>query len=106
VWVAQDRGSASVDGAVLRPNAFVLRFFTPDADDRLLLVNLGCDLELTPAPEPLLAPPAGRSWQLAFSSEELAYGGSGTPAYDPREQGFALLGEAALLFRAAPGGEP
>ena len=31
-----------VDGAVLSPSAFVLRFFTPDhRDDRLLVVNLG-----------------------------------------------------------------
>ena len=30
-----------------------------DGDDRLLLVNLGADLDLTPLPEPLLAPPRG-----------------------------------------------
>ena len=32
-------------------------------DDRLLLVNLGTDLELSPIPEPLLAPPAGQAWR-------------------------------------------
>ncbi len=46
-----------VDGAVLAPEAFLLRFFGEKGDDRLLLVNLGRDLHLDPAPEPLLAPP-------------------------------------------------
>ncbi len=47
----------SMDGAVLGPEAFVLRFFGVYSDDRLLVVNLGSDLHLDPAPEPLLAPP-------------------------------------------------
>ncbi len=46
-----------VDGAVLGPDAFVLRFFAEDGDDRLLVMNLGRDLLFDPAPEPLLAPP-------------------------------------------------
>jgi len=48
-----------LDGAVLGPEAFILRYFAPDDQDRLLLVNLGRDLDLNPAPEPLLAPPRG-----------------------------------------------
>src|SRR5262252_2595893 len=47
-----------LDGAVLGREAFVLRFFGHEGPDRLLLVNLGADLVLDPAPEPLLAPPA------------------------------------------------
>ena len=39
-----------MDGAVLGAEAFVLRFFGEDGDDRLLLVNLGVDLHLDPAP--------------------------------------------------------
>ena len=56
-----------VDGAVLGPEAFVLRFFgergteRDGGADRLLVVNLGVDLALDPAPEPLLAPPAGHA---------------------------------------------
>ncbi len=34
-------------------------------DDRLLVVNLGVDLELNPAPEPLLAPPESKAWEKA-----------------------------------------
>ncbi len=48
-----------VDGAVLSSEAFVLRFFGGEGaagDERLLIVNLGIDLHLDPAPEPLLAP--------------------------------------------------
>ncbi len=69
----------ALDGAVLAPEALVLRFFGADGDDRLLLVNLGGDLPLTPAPEPLLAPPEGGAWRLLWSSEHPDYGGGGTP---------------------------
>ena len=68
-----------LDGAVLGPAAFVLRYFGKADDDRLLIVNFGADLHLDPAPEPLLAPPEGCCWQLLWSSEDPAYGGSGTP---------------------------
>jgi maltooligosyltrehalose trehalohydrolase len=69
----------SVDGAVLCTEAFVLRYFEPRGDDRLLIVNLGHDLDFRPAPEPLLAPPQDKIWQILWSSEDLKYGGSGTP---------------------------
>ncbi len=70
-----------VDGAVLSPHAFLLRFFAGDsgAGDRLLLVNLGPDLHLDYAPEPLLAPPDGCAWITVWSSEDWRYGGEGTP---------------------------
>src|SRR5262249_59534268 len=48
-------------------------------DDRLLIVNLGPEVELDVAPEPLLAPPAGLCWRLLWSSEDPRYGGGGTP---------------------------
>lgn len=67
-----------VDGAVLGPDAFVLRFFGSPADgDRLLLVNLGRTLHLDPAPEPLLAPPTQGAWRRVWGSDELRYGGPG-----------------------------
>lgn len=85
-----------LDGAVLSPDAFLLRFFG-DGGDRLLLVNLGADLDLRPAPEPLLAPPAGRRWQIIWSSESVRYGGQGTPALHPQGE-WHLPGEAAVLL--------
>jgi maltooligosyltrehalose trehalohydrolase len=64
-------------GAVLGPEAFVLRFFGEEHGDRLLLVNLGRDLHLSPAPEPLLAPPRTGAWELLWTSQDHRYRGSG-----------------------------
>src|SRR5262249_4743855 len=59
-----------LDGAVLGPEAFLLRFFDDEGGaDRLLLVNLGCDLTMNPVPEPLLAPPAEMLWRILWSSD-------------------------------------
>jgi maltooligosyltrehalose trehalohydrolase len=92
-----------VDGAVFGKDAFVLRFFAPDADDRLLIVNLGSSLALDVMPEPLLAPPAGREWRLRWSSEDPAYGGSGTPHLATTMEGWRLPGGSAMVF--APAGD-
>jgi maltooligosyltrehalose trehalohydrolase len=86
-----------VDGAVLGPQAFVLRYFAGGADDRLLLVNFGTDLYLDQAPEPLLAPPAGHAWGVRWSSEDRAYGGNGTPPPEAQD-GWRLPGEAAVVM--------
>jgi maltooligosyltrehalose trehalohydrolase len=87
-----------VDGAVLGPTAFVLRYFGDEGDDRLLLVNLGHDLELEIAPEPLLAPPEGKAWEVLWSSENPRYGGGGTPPVEV-EGAWRLPGEAAVVMR-------
>ena len=102
VFRAQRRGG--MDGAVLAPEAFVLRFFGTHHDDRLLVVNLGRDLHLNPAPEPLLAPPAGRRWQTLWSSEDPRYGGSGTPPLED-EANWHLPGRAAVVLRPVAGAE-
>jgi maltooligosyltrehalose trehalohydrolase len=89
----------AVDGAVLADNAFVLRFFGVDGNDRLLLVNLGIDCSLSPVPEPLLAPPASLTWQLLWSSEDPRYGGHGA-AVTETAAGWFLPGKAAFLLTA------
>jgi maltooligosyltrehalose trehalohydrolase len=91
-----------VDGAVLGPGAFVLRFFGDDGDDRLLVVNLATDLRLTELPEPLLAPPEGRHWDLRWSSEDVRYGGGGTPPIFV-DDGWRIPGEAAVVLGPADG---
>ena len=90
-----------LDGAVLGAEAFVLRRFGTNGEDRLLLVNLGAELALHVAPEPLLAPPRGARWSLRWSSEAPEYGGSGTPEVE-RESApsWTLPAEAALLVEA------
>jgi maltooligosyltrehalose trehalohydrolase len=86
-----------VDGAVLGPAAFVLRFFVDGGDDRLLLVNLGRVLKLREAPEPLLAPPEKKAWRVIWSSEDGRYGGLGHAP--PEEDGVWIIpGEAAVVL--------
>lgn len=99
--VFRDPRPHAVDGAVLAGEAFVLRYFADDGDDRLLLVNLGRDLHLDPAPEPLLAPPEHRRWRVLWSSEDPIYGGAGTPEPDRGGEGWRIPGHAALAL--APG---
>lgn len=92
-----------VDGAVLGLDAFLLRFFGEEpGDDRLLVVNLGRDLFLQPAPEPLLAPPTGSVWVVRWASEDPNYGGWGMPNW-PSEGNWHLQGETAVLLRPKSG---
>jgi maltooligosyltrehalose trehalohydrolase len=87
-----------VDGAVLGAQSLVLRFLENGPQDRLLIVNLGRDLHLDPAPEPLLAPPEGMRWETLWSSEELRYGGCGTSAVEG-DEGWRIPGEAAVVLK-------
>jgi maltooligosyltrehalose trehalohydrolase len=106
VFRAQRR--RGVDGAVLSGEAFVLRFFGDEGDageDRLLMVNLGIDLHLDPAPEPLLAPPADSGWTTLWSSEDPKYGGTGTPPLDT-EENWRIPGHAAVLLKPNPKPSP
>ena len=92
------RQARRLDGAVLSPEAFVLRFFgdRPE-DDRLLLVNFGRDVRFVPAPEPLLAPAEKYEWRMLWSSEDPQYGGSGTALFDAQADWF-LAGHAAAVL--------
>jgi maltooligosyltrehalose trehalohydrolase len=89
-----------VDGAVLGAEAFVLRLCNGE-EERLLLVNLGADELLSPAPEPLLAPPQNCDWQVVWSSESPRYGGCGTPPFDSGAE-WRLLGRSAIVLKPAP----
>lgn len=93
-----------LDGAVLGPEGFVLRFFGDNEDDRLLVVNLGLDLHLDPAPEPLLAPPEAMHWAIIWSSEDPKYGGSGTPPMDTLDNWY-IPGHAAVVLGPRKTGE-
>ncbi len=89
-----------LQGAVLGPEAFALRYTGDAHGDRLLVVNLGRDLDLPGAAEPLLAPPEGARWARLWSSEDPAYGGAGAPAHDDAT-GWRLTGHAAALYGPA-----
>ena len=75
----------------------MLRYIDPERGDRLLLVNLDCDLDFTPAREPLLAPPFGRRWKVAWSSEAPQYGGQGAPPLDP-DGPWLVPGSSAMFL--------
>ena len=102
VFAAQRPGG--LDGAVLALEAFVIRYFSGEQHDRLLLVNLGRELAVDPAPEPLLAPPAGARWKVQWSSEDPRYGGFGTPPVEG-DAGWHLPGESAVVMRPVPHGD-
>jgi maltooligosyltrehalose trehalohydrolase len=88
-----------MDGAVLSASAFVLRFFGEvPGDDRIIVVNLGADVTLARAPEPFLAPPGNSMWEELWSSEDVRYGGGGSPAIE-REGIWNLPGESAVALR-------
>ena len=94
----QAQRAGGYDGAVLGRDSFVLRFFGSAEDDRLLLVNLGRAEDLSPAPEPLLAPPLGKKWSTLWSSESPKYGGAG--AVEPEGEGaWRIPAEAAVVLR-------
>jgi maltooligosyltrehalose trehalohydrolase len=99
---ARDR----LDGAVLDPAALAVRYFGDGGDDRLLLVNVGPDLEYDPAPEPLLAPPGGREWRLVFSSDDPRYGGQGVVSPCGADGRWRLPGGSASFLAAVPSDRP
>ena len=86
-----------LDGAVLGPEVFALRFFAEGDGDRLVIVNLGMDSELRPWPEPLLAPEEGAEWKLIFSSESPCFGGCGTAPFE-REGNWLVPGHCTVVF--------
>ena len=93
------RAPRRVDGAVIAASAFVLRFFG-ESEDRLLIVNLGCDLDLASVPEPLIAPPSDSRWATLWSSEAIGYGGQGTAPLRASAE-WHVPGESALLLGPA-----
>jgi maltooligosyltrehalose trehalohydrolase len=100
--VIRTLGEGGLDGAVLGPEAFALRWFAAAGQDRLLLVNLGADLARPSLAEPLVAPPEGARWTVLWSSEHPRYGGRGTPA--PFHAGGVRVPAHAAVLLAPEGG--
>ena len=99
---ARELSSRDVDGAVLTEHAFLFRWFDEGAGDRLLLVNLGPQIDLRAWAEPLLAPPPGRHWVQVWSSDSVRYGGMGVvEAQAPR--GWQFSAECAWLLESRAG---
>jgi maltooligosyltrehalose trehalohydrolase len=87
-----------IDGAVIGEAALLVRYITPDpAGHRLLLVNLGRDLQIAVLAEPLLAPLDGHRWTLAWSSEHPDYDGGGRRPIDT-DRFWILPGDCAIVL--------
>jgi maltooligosyltrehalose trehalohydrolase len=101
----RQQSSGGIDGAVLGPVSFVLRYFSNDNHERLLLVNLDKTHVLKPASEPLLAPPAGYRWETLWSSDSPRYGGAGTVAISTEEH-WIFPAESTVVLRPVRTREP
>lgn len=87
-----------LDGSVLGPESFLIRFFSPGfQDDRLLVVNLGADLLLEQIPNPLAAAPGGKEWHAVWSSEDPRYGGNSAIQL-PGKGNWRIHGQSALVL--------
>ncbi|MGD9724175.1 MAG: malto-oligosyltrehalose trehalohydrolase [Pirellulales bacterium] len=87
-----------IHASAITPEALLLRYVGDNGDDRLVLINLGRDLDWQPMTDPLAAPPEGHAWQLLWSSEDARYGGWGTRALEAER--WHIQGQAALVLRA------
>ena len=96
-----EQDATRIDGAVVGPEAFILRYFGPGGHDRLLLINLGRDLHHHPVAEPLVAAPHGKQWATLWSSDDPRYGGSGTAVLNVKD--WVLPGHATVVL--APRGQ-
>jgi maltooligosyltrehalose trehalohydrolase len=90
---------ARLAGATLDDRVLALRFIGRVAhEDRLLIVNLGPDLDFACAPEPIVAPPALFAWTVSFCTEDPAYGGVGIARNDPPMK-LVATGQSSTVFR-------
>jgi maltooligosyltrehalose trehalohydrolase len=94
----RQQSSGGIDGAVLGPASFVLRYFSTQNDDRLLVVNFGESQVLHPASESLLAPPVGSTWETLWTSDSPRYGGAGALAIASQEE-WVLPAESTTALR-------
>ena len=96
VFSLQDR--RAIEGAVLSDRAFAL-FYKNNNARRLLIVNLGDDLDYSPCSQPFLALPRGKKWNLMWGSEDVRYGGGGiVPAHN--KVGWYIPGRSAQVLSA------
>jgi maltooligosyltrehalose trehalohydrolase len=86
-------------GSTVDDQTLLLRFIgRVPHEDRLLVVNLGPDLDLACTPDPLVAPPELFEWAVLWSSEDRAYGGVGI-AGSCQPMKLIATGRATTVFR-------
>jgi maltooligosyltrehalose trehalohydrolase len=92
-------GAHVLDGAAPDATLLLLRYFGDNDADWLLLFNAGADRDVASLSEPLIAPPAGRTWQPRWSSEAFMYGGQGEMSWSPGR--WPVSGHALVVMQAA-----
>jgi maltooligosyltrehalose trehalohydrolase len=86
-------------GSTLDDRTLLLRYIGRTAhEDRLLIVNLGRDIDFASAPDPLVAPPELFEWSVLWCSEDRAYGGVGI-AGNCLPVKLVATGQATTVFR-------
>ena len=86
-------------GSTLDEQTLLLRFIGRAAhEDRLVIVNLGRDIDIASAAEPLVAPPELFEWSVLWCSEDPAYGGVGI-AGNCLPAKLVATGQATTVFR-------
>jgi maltooligosyltrehalose trehalohydrolase len=89
---------AALVGATLSNQVLLLRHRGDGGgQERLVVINLGPDMNLAGIAEPLLAPPEHCDWMVRWCSEDRRYGGSGVAACAPPDRLIAT-GHAATVF--------
>lgn len=95
--VFKNMNKLRIEGAVINQDAFVIRYFNENLEDRLLIINFGPDYLFSPNPEPLLAPPERTQWQILWSSDSSIYGGDGNPP--PLTSVLKIPGHCAIVLK-------
>lgn len=93
-FAAQEKWN--IAGAVVGPEAFIIRWSGGGDGDRLLMINLGRDIRWWPLAEPLAASPSATQWDVLWSSDDQKYGGLGVAAFSEKE--WFVPGHAATLL--------
>jgi maltooligosyltrehalose trehalohydrolase len=91
--------SDRLDTARLSADCLAVRYFSAVGQDRILLVNFGHDLTLSPIAEPLLAPPIDSQWKMLWNSNLSRYGGPGITPVETKN-GWFISGETAVVLSA------
>jgi maltooligosyltrehalose trehalohydrolase len=79
----------------------VLIRYISSTDHRLLIINLGADVQCQ-MNDPLLASTPGHAWELLWSSEQPVYGGGGAIPF-PHTGSWLIRGYSGTILSTVPG---
>ena len=74
--------------------------YLSSAGQRLLVVNLGADLQFQ-MNDPLLAPVPGSKWEMLWNSEQPHYGGGGAVPFGDAGS-WLIRGVSSVILSATP----